>query len=106
MNTSVAYVSVLLLSQLAACAAATPPRVNAPAVPTLEQDLAMAGPVAREPAPPTEGDIQFTVTARKAKAEPEAADDDSNGTPLQATKACTSGMTSTGTNAQRVHSAQ
>jgi hypothetical protein len=96
------YVASFLFALCGGCASTKlPPQGPAPLSEAELTPVSQAAPVA----PSVAGDIQFTMTDRKAKAAPEV-DDPSAATTLQPTKASTSGVTTTGVTTQHVHASQ
>jgi len=97
------YVVPFLLV-FAGCASSAPV-VKSPVLPDPELDLAPVAQEAPPAAPQAAGDIQFTMTERRAKAAPDADDGSSptSATTLQPLKASTSGVTTTGVANQHIH---
>jgi len=101
---TISYVVPFLLVLCAGCASSVRQAPTAiPPLPEAEHEPVSA---TMSQAPLTvAGDIQFTMSDRRAKAPP-ATEDLSPATTLQPQKASTSGVTSTGVTLQHVHSSQ
>ena len=98
------YVAAFLLCLTCACASHPAPPAQ---IPQSEVSWITKDPVAVEAPPPAAGDIQFTVTSRKAKAAPAEEEGAPIVQPLKANSCNTTGVTSTGVlTQQHVHAAQ